>query len=154
MFPCNGSNICVPWSLFEQIKYSNENDHIFGLMYGFKDENTRQKLGYGSGKHKSSDRKKQAFRKVSKQKYKRSDLLNGETYFDSKREYFKRRTVQINLVVVVLYHNKNLSSIQNAHHQYPIVILILMNLLNYVLYMVKMLYQYWMLMLYELVCIF
>jgi len=56
-------------------------------MYGIKDENIRQKLGYGSGKHKSSDRRKQAFRKVSKQKYKQNDLLNEEINFDSNREW-------------------------------------------------------------------
>jgi len=61
-------------------------------MYGIKDENIRQKLGYGSGKHKSSDRRKQAFRKVSKQKYKRNDLLNGEINFDSNREWIASST--------------------------------------------------------------
>jgi hypothetical protein len=86
-FPCKGSNMCIPWSLLEQIKNSGEKDHIFGLMYGIKDENIRGKLGYGIGKHKSPNRKNQAFRKISKQKYKRNDVLNEESNIDSNREW-------------------------------------------------------------------
>jgi hypothetical protein len=70
--------MCIPWSLLEQIKNSNEKDQIFGLMFGLKDENIRRKLGYGTGKHRSSSRRKQ--------KYRRNDRLNKESNFDRNRK--------------------------------------------------------------------
>ncbi len=77
--PCNRSNMCIPWSLLEQIKNSNEKDQIFGLMFGIKDENIRRKLGYGTGKHRSSSRRKQ--------KYRHNDRLNKESNFDRNRKW-------------------------------------------------------------------
>ncbi|CAF0875161.1 unnamed protein product [Adineta steineri] len=84
---CNGCNMCEQWSILEQIKNSNEKDHIFGLVYGIKDENIRRKLGYRTGDHKSSSKIKQKFRKISKQKYGSNMLLNKEAKFDSNREW-------------------------------------------------------------------
>ncbi len=55
MFPCNGSNMCMPWSILEQMKNSSGTDPIFGLMYGIKDENIRRKLGYRVGEHQTSN---------------------------------------------------------------------------------------------------
>ncbi len=55
MFPYNGSNICMPWSILEQMKNSSGTDPIFGLMYGIKDENIRRKLGYRVGEHQTSN---------------------------------------------------------------------------------------------------
>jgi hypothetical protein len=71
--------MCIPWSLLEQIKNSNEKDQIFGLMFGIKDENIRRKLGYGTGKHRSSSRRKQ--------KYRHNDRLNKESNFDRNRKW-------------------------------------------------------------------
>jgi hypothetical protein len=61
----------MPWSFFEQ-------NHIFGLMYGIKDERIRRKLGYRTEKHRSLKRRKH--------KYKRNSFLNKEQIFGSDRE--------------------------------------------------------------------
>jgi len=98
-FSCNGTNVCIPWSFLEQIKNFSEKDQVFGLMYGIKDENIRQKLGYGTGKYKSSSRLKQVFRRKSKQKYKGNDLLNEETNFDSNRKWTASSTNDEMLVI-------------------------------------------------------
>jgi hypothetical protein len=75
MFPCNGSNMCMAWSILEQMENSNERNSIFGSMYGIKDENIRRKLGYGIGEHQSTDR--------AKNKYRRNIPINKEANFDS-----------------------------------------------------------------------
>jgi hypothetical protein len=90
LFPCNGFNTCVPCLPLEQMRNPSENDHMFGFMYGIKDENIRRKLGYGVGK--SPKRAKRTSQKQSKLKYKRNNLLNDEANFDSNQKWIQNST--------------------------------------------------------------
>jgi hypothetical protein len=71
--PCNNMpNMCIPWSLLEQMKNISEMDNLFGVVYGLKDETIRKKMGYRTG---------------IKQKYKPNRFSNEKSNFDSSSEW-------------------------------------------------------------------
>ncbi|CAM4848575.1 unnamed protein product [Rotaria magnacalcarata] len=88
-FTCNESNMCIPWSIFEPMKSSIEDDNSLGVMYKIKDENIRQNFSNDIEESKWFNRKKRTLHRLSQEQYQRNSFLNVKVKLDNNRQRMK-----------------------------------------------------------------
>ncbi|CAF4832243.1 unnamed protein product [Rotaria socialis] len=86
---CNVSNMCIPWSIFEPMKSSIEEDNSLGVMHEIKDENIRQNFSNDIDESKWFNRKKRTLHRLSQEQYQPSSFLNAQVKLDNNQQRMK-----------------------------------------------------------------